>query len=239
MSDSLRNAVRGVTIQRESATEQVAAALRSSILSGQIKPGTPLREVALAEELQVSRNTIRESARMLSAEGLVQYVMNHGIVVTDISVEDLDEIYAARYVIEQAGVDSVIERKNTEILMKLSEKVHELETAMSKKQTLRVIESDRDFHSTLVSAIGNARLERFYTQLQQEQRLALSLVENFSDRLGRTEDDHRQLLEAIESGSRSRAHAELSRHLKRGAVELHRLRKVMHDVSMDGEAGGE
>lgn len=237
MSDSLRNAVRGVNIQRESTTEQVTAALRTSILCGQIKPGTPLREVALAEELQVSRNTIRESARILGAEGLVHYVMNHGIVVADVSVEDLDEIYAARYVVEQAGVDALIESRDSATLRKLSQIVRDLEVATTKKQTFKILESDRDFHLTLVSSTANSRLRRFYEQMQQEQRLALSLAENSSHRLGRTEDDHRLLLEAIESGNRSRARAELQRHLKRGAGELHRLRKMLRDGGEDGEAG--
>lgn len=90
----------GVTIERQSTTEQVAAALREAILSGLIAPGTPLREVALADELRVSRNTIREAARMLGSEGLVRYEMNRGVVVIDITEQDVQEIYSARATLE-------------------------------------------------------------------------------------------------------------------------------------------
>jgi DNA-binding GntR family transcriptional regulator len=64
-----------------------------------------------------------------------------------------------------------------------------------------VPEGDRLFHATLVAATGSPRLRRFYGQLQQEQRLALALAERSSRELGRTADDHRQLLDALR-GSR-------------------------------------
>jgi len=77
-------------------------------------------------------------------------------------------------------------------------------------------------HATLVEAAGSSRLERFYTQLQQEQRLALSLAERSSRELGRTADDHRELLESLR-GEPARASAQLTAHLRSGANELQRL----------------
>src|SRR5262249_60603421 len=85
----------GATIQRQSATGQAAAAIRDAILSGRIPPGTPLREAALATELSVSRNTIREAARILESEGLVRYQMNRGILVAELAADDVRAIYAA------------------------------------------------------------------------------------------------------------------------------------------------
>ena len=50
----------------------------------------------MAAELAVSRNTIREAARILEGESLVRYQMNRGIVVAEITAEDVRDIYAAR-----------------------------------------------------------------------------------------------------------------------------------------------
>ena len=75
-------------------------------------------------------------------------------------------------------------------------------------------------------ATGSPRLRRFYGQLQQEQRLALALAERSSRELGRTADDHRQLLDALH-GSRAQARAQLTAHLQAGAAELQRLLELI------------
>jgi DNA-binding GntR family transcriptional regulator len=85
-----------------------------------------------------------------------------------------------------------------------------------------VLDADRLFHATLVAAARSPRLSRYHAQLQQEQRLALSLAERSSRALGRTADDHRALLDALR-GSPAEAKAQVGTHLQAGAAELLRL----------------
>lgn len=212
----------GTTIQRQSTSGQAAGAIRDAILSGQIPPGTPLREAAMATELAVSRNTIREAARILEGESLVRYQMNRGIVVTEITAEDVRDIYAARSAVELAGVNALTANRDSAIYKNLADLVDRIESAHAKGDTAQVLEADRLFHAILVSAAGSPRLTRFHAQLQQEQRLALALAEQSSQQLGRTADDHRGLLEALR-GSRSWARAQLTKHLQTGNAELQRL----------------
>lgn len=216
----------GAAIQRQSTTGQTAAAIRDAILSGRIPPGTPLREAALAGELGVSRNTIREAARILESEGLVRYQMNRGIVVTEVTAEDVTDIYAARSAAEMAGVDALTARRDSAIFQKLADLVERIEDAFARGDAAAVLEGDRLFHATLVAAAGSSRLSRFHAQLQQEQRLALTLAEHSSRQLGRTADDHRQLLHALR-GSPAQARAQLTAHLHAGAAELQRLRELL------------
>jgi DNA-binding GntR family transcriptional regulator len=216
----------GAAIRRESTTEQAAAVLREAILSGRIPPGTPLREAALAAELGVSRNTIREAARLLGADGLVRHYMNRGIVVSEITSGDVSDIYAARAAIEAAGTDVLTAHRDPAIYRTLEDLVDQIEDAFARGDTDGVLEGDRLFHATLVAAAGSPRLSRFHAQLQQEQRLALSLAEHSSRQLGRTGDDHRTLLEALHS-TPVQARAQLSAHLRAGAAELHRLHDLL------------
>jgi DNA-binding GntR family transcriptional regulator len=222
----------GVTIQRQSITEQAAAAVREAILSGRIPPGTPLREAALAAELGVSRNTIREAARVLGSEGLVRHQMNRGIVVADITGRDVGDIYAARAAVEMAGVEALTSRRDPAVYQRLADLVDQIEHAFSRGDAAAVLDGDRLFHATLVTAAGSPRLCRFHAQLQQEQRLALSLAERSSRELGRTADDHRQLLDALR-GHPARARAELAAHLQAGAAELQRLRDLLARRTQD------
>ena len=212
----------GATIQRQSTTEQVAAAVREAILSGRIPPRTPLREVALASELGTSRSTVREAARVLGGEGLVRYVMNRGILVADVTACDVSDIYSARAAMEMAGLEALMSSRDPAVYRRLAELTDQIEHAFGRGDIAAVLDGDRLFHATLVGAAGSSRLERFYTQLQQEQRLALSLAERSSRELGRTADDHRELLESLR-GEPAQARAQLTAHLRSGANELQRL----------------
>jgi len=212
----------GASIQRQSTTEQAADAIRQAILSGRLLPGTPLREAVLAAELGVSRSTLREAARTLESEGLVRYQMNRGIVVADITGPDVADIYAARAAVELAAADALTRHRDPAVYARLADLVDQIERAFGHGDTAGVLDGDRLFHATLVSATGSPRLRRFYGQLQQEQRFALALSERSHRELGRTADDHRQLLDALH-GSPKQARAELTAHLRAGAAELQRL----------------
>ena len=212
----------GASIQRRSTTEQAAEAVREAILSGRLLPGMPLREAAVAAELGVSRSTVREAARTLAGEGLVRYQMNRGIVVADITGADAADIYAARAAVELAAADALTGHRDPAVYADLADLVEQIERAFGRGDVAAVLDGDRRFHATLVAAAGSPRLRRFYEQLQQEQRLALALAERSSRELGRTADDHRQLLDALR-GSPEQARAQLSEHLRAGAAELQRL----------------
>jgi len=216
----------GAAIQRQSTTEQAAAALREVILSGEIPPGTPLREAALATELGVSRNTVREAGRLLGGEGLVRHQMNRGIVVAEITAADIRDIYAARAAIETAAAQALTAHRDPAIYQRLESLVGQIEDAFAQGDAAGVLDADRLFHATLVAAARSPRLSGFHAQLQQEQRLALSLAERSSRALGRTADDHRALLDALR-GSPAEAKAQVSTHLQAGAAELLRLRDLL------------
>ena len=216
----------GAAIQRQSTTEQAAAALREVILSGEIPPGTPLREAALATELGVSRNTVREAGRLLGGEGLVRHQMNRGIVVAEITAADVRDIYAARAAIETAGAQALTAYRDPAIYQRLESLVSQIEDAFAQGDAAGVLDADRLFHATLVAAARSPRLSGFHAQLRQEQRLALSLAERSSRALGRTADDHRALLDALR-GSPAEAKAQVSTHLQAGAAELLRLRDLL------------
>jgi DNA-binding GntR family transcriptional regulator len=212
----------GASIQRHSTAEQAAGAVRQAILSGRLLPGMPLREAALAAELGVSRSTLREAARTLESEGLVRYQMNRGIVVADITAQDVADIYAARTAVELAAVDALARHRDPAVYASLAGLADQIERAFDDGDIAAALDGDRLFHATLVAATGSPRLRRFYGQLQQEQRLALALSERSHRELGRTEDDHRQLLDGLH-GSLEQARAELTAHLQAGAAELQRL----------------
>lgn len=85
---------------RKTTVELVLDELRGRILSGQIAPGTPLRQEALAEELGVSRIPLREAMRILSSEGLVDLQPHRGAFVSQLSKDEVLEFFDIRMRLE-------------------------------------------------------------------------------------------------------------------------------------------
>lgn len=82
------------------AQEAVLVELRARILRGELPPGTALRQEVLAASLGVSRVPVREALRMLESEGHVAYAAHRGYRVAELSLADLEELYALRGLLE-------------------------------------------------------------------------------------------------------------------------------------------
>jgi len=234
----------GGPIRRVSTAKQVAGALRAAILDGRLMPGTPLGEVQVAEELGVSRNSVREAIRILEGEYLVRYEMNRGSVVAEVTDEEIDDLFAAREVLELAGVRALQNVPPKERAAYLEPFVREIEIANKRGDTVAAAAADEAFHTALVARSGNDHLMRWYAGLRNELRLALVLSEQRRVELGRAEsrasrdrNDHRRLARALQRGTEQAAIRALSEHLKAGAAELHRLRKLLDGLDTSPRPG--
>ena len=85
---------------RASGGEVVYAELKQRILNLEIAPGQRLKESELAEELRVSRTPLREAIKLLLAEDLLEQLPTGGVVVPNLAVRDIDELYTCRAALE-------------------------------------------------------------------------------------------------------------------------------------------
>src|ERR1700722_10486 len=81
-------------------TEDVYERVRTAILDGDLAPGAVMSQVALAEELGISRTPLREALRMLQSERLVEAEPNRRVRVAPMSPADLEELYVVRITLE-------------------------------------------------------------------------------------------------------------------------------------------
>ena len=88
------------TKEKYSLRGRVFHQIRDDILSGRYKDREELKEVAIGEELGVSRTPVREAFRQLELEGLIEIIPNKGAYVTGITVKDVHDIYAIRALLE-------------------------------------------------------------------------------------------------------------------------------------------
>lgn len=80
--------------------EKIFEVIKEKILMGILKPGDPLVEVKLAEELGVSRTPIREALRQLELEGLVYSIPHKGAFVAGVTAQDIEDIYTIRMLLD-------------------------------------------------------------------------------------------------------------------------------------------
>jgi len=224
----------GLEIKRASAVDQVAGAVREMILRGDLGPGTPLREVQMAESLGISRNTIRDAVRALAREGLVTHTMHRGATVTRLTERDVVDVLRVRARIETQAIDAS-EAATPEQLAGLEDAVNQLERAANADDWDQVVDADCLFHRRLVGILGSPRLDRFYDTIQGELRLCLSIADRVNDDPRELIEEHRELLDLIVSGERARCSALLTGHLKVAEERLCGLVRGWDEPPDDGD----
>ena len=220
-----------VDVQRRSTVDQVADAIRKKILLGAIPPGTPLREVSLAATLKVSRNTLRESIRLLLGEGLLRYTVNKGVTLSWLTAADVRDIYEARKAIETDALRRPV--ADPIALARAEAALAAYQRALRMRDTGTIAERDLEFHHALVGLLGSRRLTAFHRSLLGELRLALHLFDRQHDHANRWQGEHIAFWSAYVAGRRAEAANGLARHLDEAA---HRLITSLEQPRSNGKA---
>jgi len=209
-------------IHRVSVADQVAGILRQRILEGELRPGAALMEIPLASSLGVSRNTMREAMRILALEGLLKRNIHRGVLVSQLSLQDVEEIYRLRRMLEIAAVLTV-SVPNPEILAELRRAVDRYEQAVRAKDWGTAVSSDLQIHSSLIRFHGSRRLESFYQKVISELRMGMVLVDRSHDDPGALIPVHKKLYQLLAAGKRKQCAALLEQHLEDSEARLKRV----------------
>ena len=204
-------------VRRTTAAQQVADGLSQLILSGHFGPGTRLRESAIAGELGVSRNTVREAVRILQLGGLVRHRVNKGAVVIAPTPDAVRALYDARGQLEVAAVR---EARDPADLSPLRAAFARLTTAAGTREVMDIVTADLDFHGAIVGLLGSSRINSFYADLTKELRFYLSVLsvqDGEHHEPASIVTEHAAILEAIESGRPDDAVREVRAHVEETA----------------------
>jgi DNA-binding GntR family transcriptional regulator len=201
-----------VTGSREDARRRVAPydRLKAAILSGELEPGSPLVEVALAEWCGVSRTPIREALRRLQQDGLVQR-SDRGLAVKTRSPEEILDIYDARMVLE-ATTGRVAAERRTDYDVRLLHGLLDHGDRVPGTDGPAMVEANQKFHRAVWRAGHNEALidllERLNLHLARYPGTTLSTPGRWATALRQ----HRELVAAIESRDGDEAYAVATRH---------------------------
>ena len=196
-----------------STVDRVADELRRALFDGELDPGTPLREVALAESLGVARSTVREALGLLVAEGLADRVPNKGTAVHALSADEIRDVCRARAVLETAGVrrwNDASEESRDAVRSALTE-FNRLATTPATPQELTA--AHLEIHRALTGLTESPRLIAMAEALYAEIRLALARLDRTRGNVREQAHSHARLLRLLERGHLAEAEADLAAHL--------------------------
>src|SRR5690606_5078985 len=193
--------------------ETVAGRIRDQVITGRLRPGSHLSEIALSDELQVSRNTLREVFRLLTKEGLLRYEANRGVFVSTPSMATIIDIYRVRRLIECPALAQAHPRHPGVARMRAT--VEEARRARQVKDWLGVGSADIAFHAAIVELSDSPRLSSFYAQISLELRLVFGLLNDPEFLHDPFIDQNWQILMELEAGKAEVASQMLDAYLLR------------------------
>jgi DNA-binding GntR family transcriptional regulator len=158
-------------VARTSTAERVADAVRNEVVEGRLRPGGRLPEVALAETLRVSRNTVREALSQLVAERVLVREPNRGVFVAVPGPADVRDVYRVRLLIEPAAVRDGELAAEPSALVRVRDAVLEGREAAAREDWPGVAGANQHFHRALVGLAGSERLDQQMGLLLAEMRL--------------------------------------------------------------------
>lgn len=194
--------------------EMVYSRLEEEILSGELKRGASLGEVALSSRLGVSRTPVRGAIHRLAEDGLVEITPNKGAVVIGINTDDLVDIYHIRMRLEGLASASCAKRITEEEIRELENSVELSNFYIKKKDTEHIKELDTEFHSIIYRASGNRMLAKILTELHKKIKAYRKLSLSVEGRLEESVREHMQILDAIKKGESELADSLTSRHIQ-------------------------
>jgi DNA-binding GntR family transcriptional regulator len=195
------------------AAERAADVIRQNVFEGRFAPGTALPETALSAALQVSRNTVREAFRTLTAEHLLAHEPHKGVVVRELTTDDVRDIYRLRRMFELSAFDLAIETGLQFDLTQIAATVNEAELLAADRQWLDVGTANLRFHEVIVGIHRSERITEVFRRLMTEIRLGFLAVADPAAFHGEFLARNRGLLRVMADGRLADARAELAGYL--------------------------
>ena len=177
--------------------DMVFDVLMSAIMQGQLSPGERLLEVQLADEMGVSRTPVREAIRRLELEGFVVMVPRKGAYVAGLSINDVEEVYEIRTVLETLAVRLAAQRMQPADYAQLDELSEKMRATWQEGNVDNWVSLDASFHELLYKFSRNERLvammNNIMEQLSRYRIISLANVEVRHNSLS----EHQELIEAL------------------------------------------
>ncbi|QYG11529.1 GntR family transcriptional regulator [Microbacterium sp. PAMC22086] len=216
-------------LRRETIAERSAELLRDRILSGELRPGDLVTEEAMANEIGISRPTMREVLNTMVIEGLLTRSPTTRVLhVTSVTAKEIREGFIARRLIELAAVDAAISA-SPDAIDTLASATADVVAAVESGDGPAVTRADIACHMATVALLGSTDLVEFYGRLLTRLEIAMAEGMRAPVDVANAKDVHVEFLDLLRAGHYPQARAQLAERLD--ASEKSLLQYVKEDES--------
>lgn len=197
-------------------SERVYTAITALIRNKHFVAGQPLREAAIAADLNVSRTPVREALRRLATEGSVELTPNRGATLVGFSQEDIDDIWSLRALLEPWGAHRAAERASKEKLDRLQELHSLMQVKLAEGDLDGLTDLNNEFHAEIVNASGSRMLRDALSVVRQKTLARRTFGHYTAEELQRSQQHHQDLVDAIRAGNGKWAESTMRAHIEAG-----------------------
>ncbi len=202
------------TLSPRALYEEVAEQLRQRIFSDELAPGSWIDEAKIAEEFGISRTPLREALKVLAAEGLVTMKVRRGAWVTEVTHEDMKQVYHLLALLESDAAAWVAEHASPAQLAELHALHGELEQAtLDRKQFFSINEQ---FHMRILEATKNKWLFQMVQDLRRVMKLSRHNSLLKSGRIADSLAEHATIMAAFDAHDAEAARQAMQTHFAQG-----------------------
>jgi DNA-binding GntR family transcriptional regulator len=202
-----------LTTKTSGLTSRAYEQLREEIVQGTLLSGEPLYEIHLADRLGMSRTPVREALKLLTRDGYLHELPSRGYAVPYRSLDDLREFFELREVLEASATRYAALRATPAEIAQLERLCVHYER---EKNNAKWVQFGHDFHSLLIKAARNSRLETMLDSLNAQIVMSRRTVAQADPvRRQAAVRDHRAIFEAVKARDDARAQTLAAEHVRR------------------------
>jgi len=210
-----------MVIEYKTRTQLVVEILREKILSGEIVAGQPLRQTALAEELNVSRIPIREALLQLEAEGLVAFEPHKGASATELNIDQVDELFELRAMLEGDLLAASLTDITDDALSQAKDILTNLDSALGKENAANTwSELNSKFHNCLYSGANRPQTADLVNILNKNADRYIRMHLLWAGGISKAGPEHAELLAFCQARDIDKAVAKLKQHILNSRDEI-------------------
>jgi DNA-binding GntR family transcriptional regulator len=209
---------------------KVYKSLRLDIVSGKLKGGTRVTEIAVAQSLGVSRTPVREALQKLAQERFLKSIPKAGYMVEDLSDNEIQDLFTTRMEIEQIAIQKAMDNITVDELKELDDNLEQTKIFIKSGEHFKITELDIAFHTIIYKAARSKSLFQICKNLSDltiKYRHGLNLVPNLWNELLQ---QHIKIYQVLLTKDKSKTTQIIEQH---AAYEKSQLMEVMKKVRSD------
>ncbi|PKN67381.1 MAG: GntR family transcriptional regulator [Deltaproteobacteria bacterium HGW-Deltaproteobacteria-15] len=190
--------------------------LKQAIIRGDVAPGDRLVESRIAGALDISRTPVREAIHKLEREGLLKRLPHGGFTVLSLTMDDIEETFGIRCVLERYAARLATINHNEEELKPLEEKIREFQKCLDEGRMDDLPGINTAFHNLLYGLCRSPKLIKMISDLRDQIYRFRRIILNVAPMARISNQDHRRMLKAIRERDIERVETLVQEHIMRG-----------------------